>query len=82
LNDSKTQTQEVGLKNVGGTTTILSGSPNSAIALEDSGMSTASMSYSVGASNELVMTFNAPTFGGGGNLNIKVVATLNITEVQ
>jgi hypothetical protein len=28
------------------------------------------------------MTFTAPTFGGAGNLNIKVVATLNITEVQ
>jgi hypothetical protein len=81
LGDSRTQTQEVGIKNVGGTATILSGSPNSSIALEDASMSTAQMNYAVGASQDLQMTFKGPTFAGGGNLNIKVVATLQITEV-
>jgi hypothetical protein len=81
LGDSRTQTQEVGIKNVGGTATILSGSPNSSIALEDASMSTAQMNYAVGASQDLQMTFKGPTFTGGGNLNIKVVATLQITEV-
>jgi hypothetical protein len=80
-NDSKTQTQEIGVKNIGGVTTILSGSPNNGIALEDPSMNTASMSYSVGASNEIVMTFTAPIFAGGGSLTIKAVATLSITEV-
>jgi hypothetical protein len=81
LGDSRTQTQEVGIKNVGGVATILSGSPNSSIALEDASMSTAQMNYAVGASQDLQMTFKGPTFAGGGNLNIKVVATLQITEV-
>jgi hypothetical protein len=81
-NDSKTQTQEIGVKNIGGVTTILSGSPNNGIALEDPSMNTASMSYSVGASNEIVMTFTAPIFAGGGSLTIKAVATLSITEVK
>jgi hypothetical protein len=81
INDSKTQTQEIGVKNIGGVTTILSGSPNNGIALEDPSMNTASMSYSVGASNEIVMTFTAPIFAGGGSLTIKAVATLSITEV-
>jgi hypothetical protein len=80
-NDSKTQTQEIGVKNIGGVTTILSGSPNNGIALEDPSMNTASMSYSVGGSNEIVMTFTAPIFAGGGSLTIKAVATLSITEV-
>ena len=82
LGDTKTQTQEVGLKNIGGTTTILSGSPNNGIALEDPSMNSASISYSVGGSNELTMTFNAPIFAGGGTLVIKVVALVTLTEVS
>jgi hypothetical protein len=82
LGDTKTQTQEVGVKNIAGTTTILTGSPNNSIALEDPSMNSAQMSYSVGASNELAITFTAPIFAGGGNIGVKVVATLQITEVQ
>jgi hypothetical protein len=82
LGDSKTQTQEIGVRNVGGTLSILTGSPNSNIPLEDPSMSTAQMSYSVSGGNALAMTFTAPTYAGGGSLNIKVVATLTITEVK
>jgi hypothetical protein len=82
LGDSKTQTQEIGVRNVGGTLSILTGSPNSNISLEDPSMSTAQMSYSVSGGNALAMTFTAPIYAGGGSLNIKVVATLTITEVK
>jgi hypothetical protein len=81
IGDTKTQTQEVGLKNIGGLNTILSGSPNSGIALEDASMNSASMSYST-PSNNLGMTFTAPTFTGGGTLTIKVVALVTLTEVS
>jgi hypothetical protein len=43
-------------------------------------MSTAQMSYSVSGGNALAITFAAPIYAGGGSLNIKVVATLTITE--
>ena len=82
LGDSKTQTQEVGVKNIAGTLSILGGSPNSSIALEDPGMNTAGMSYTISGGNALAMTFTAPIFAGGGTLTIKVVATLSITEVK
>ena len=82
LGDSKTQTQEIGVRNVGGTLSILTGSPNSNIPLEDPSMSTAQMSYSVSGGNALAMTFAAPIYAGGGSINIKVVATLTITEVK
>jgi hypothetical protein len=82
LGDSKTQTQEVGVRNVAGTLSILTGSPNSGIAIEDPSMNTAGMSYSVSGGNALAMTFAAPIYAGGGALTIKVVATLTITEVK
>jgi hypothetical protein len=82
LGDSKTQTQEVGVRNVAGTLSILTGSPNSGIAIEDPSMNTAGMSYSVSGGNALAITFAAPIYAGGGALTIKVVATLTITEVK
>ena len=81
VGSTKTQTQEVGVRKVGGITTILSGSPNNGIALEDASMSTAQMNYSVGGGQDLLPTFTAPTFSGGGTLTISTTMTMIITEV-
>jgi hypothetical protein len=80
VGDTKTQTQLLGLKKVGGTLTILSGSPINSTALEDSSMSTGAMTYSI-VSGALVPSFTAPTFAGGGSLNIKVNMTMSLTEL-
>jgi hypothetical protein len=81
VGDSKTQTQEVGVKKVGGVTSILTGSPNNNIPLEDPSMSTAQMNYSIGTVQDLLPTFTAPTFIGGGTLTISTTMTMIITEV-
>ncbi len=80
VGDTKTQTQILGLKKVGGTLTILSGSPISTTAIEDTSMSTGTMTYSI-ISGALVPSFTAPTFAGGGSLNIKVNMTMSLTEL-
>jgi hypothetical protein len=81
VGDTKTQTQEVGVRKVGGITSILTGSPNNGIALEDASMNTAQMNYSVGAGQDLLPTFLAPTFAGGGTLTISITMTMILTEV-
>ena len=47
----------------------------------DTSMSTSLMTYTKGASEELGLTFNAPTFAGGGSLTIRVVSKVELVEV-
>jgi hypothetical protein len=82
VGDTKTQTQEIGVRKVGGITTILTGSPNSSIALEDSSMNTAQMLYSVGGSQQIIPTFTGPTFVGGGTLTIKINMVMELCELS
>jgi hypothetical protein len=50
--------------------------------MEDPSMSSAQMTYSVGPSQNIKTTFTAPTFAGGGTVNIKVVAKFSITYIR
>ena len=47
----------------------------------DTSMSTSLMTYTKGASEELGLTFTAPTFAGGGSLTIRVVSKVELVEV-
>jgi hypothetical protein len=47
----------------------------------DTGMATSAITYSVGASGELSITFTAPTFAGGGTLSIRTSAKIELVEV-
>lgn len=47
----------------------------------DTSMSTSLMTYTKGASEELALTFTAPTFSGGGSVTIRVVAKVELVEV-
>jgi hypothetical protein len=39
------------------------------------------MSYSAGASQELAIAFDAPTFTGGGSVTVRVVSKVSLVEV-
>jgi hypothetical protein len=82
VGDTKTQTQEIGVKKVGGTTSILTGSPNNGISLEDPSMNNAQMTYSVGGSQQVIPTFTGPIFAGGGTLTIKINMVMELCELS
>jgi hypothetical protein len=43
-------------------------------------MSTAGLAYSIGGSNNLQLTFTAPTFSGGGTIEIRTTAKVTLIE--
>jgi hypothetical protein len=49
--------------------------------IADTSMGAASMGYSAGASQELALTFTAPTFAGGGSVTCRVVSKVELVEV-
>ena len=49
--------------------------------ISSTSLGTASMSYSAGASQELALTFTAPTFAGGGSVTMRVVSKVELVEV-
>lgn len=80
VGDTITQVQTLGFKRVGGTSSLV-GTANTISTNSNTSMSTASMTYTAGASQELAMTFTAPTFAGGGTITCRVVAKVELTEV-
>jgi len=47
----------------------------------DGGMGTSIMSYTVGASQELALTYTAPIFTGGGTVNIRIISKIDLVEL-
>lgn len=80
VNDTITQIQTLGFKRSGGISSII-GTVNTISTNTDASMSTASLITTAGASNELKLTFTAPTFAGGGSINCRIVARVELTEV-
>lgn len=80
VGDTITQVQTLGFKRLGGTSSLV-GTANTLSTNSNTSMSTASMAYTVGASQELALTFTAPTFAGGGTVTCRVVARVELTEV-
>ena len=76
----KTQNIQIGLKKYSGTSSLV-GSGIYSTAQEDSSMSTSSLALSIGGSQNLRLTFTAPTFVGGGSVTMRVVAKIELTEV-
>lgn len=66
------------MKEVSGTLSIV-GSVTNTAKKNDTSMATASMGYSI-VSNRLRLTFTAPTFSGGGSLEIRVACRLKMVE--
>jgi hypothetical protein len=79
VGDSFMQTDKLLFKRIGGTSSIVGKSTVETI--YDTSMSTTAMLYSAGASQELAITFQAPTFSGGGSITCRVVSKVSLVEV-
>lgn len=81
VGDIITQCNLFAFKKVGGTSSKV-GSTTNVATHSDSSMSTAAMAYAAGGvSQNLIPTFTAPTFVGGGSLVIRVTLKLALTEI-
>lgn len=74
------ETKQLLFKRIGGTSSIVGTVDTSAIK-SDSGMSTASITISAGGSQQMAITFTAPTFAGGGSVTCRVVSKVMLVEV-
>jgi hypothetical protein len=81
VGDTKSQNIEIGFKKVGGVSSLVGGGSFS-IPQEDASMGSASLIPTAGASQQLALTFTAPTFAGGGSVTCRVVAAISLTEVS
>lgn len=80
VGDTIMQVDTFGFKKIGGTSSMV-GSANTLSTNNDTSMATAAMGYTAGTSQELKLTFTAPTFIGGGSVTCRVVAKVELTEV-
>lgn len=79
VGDTIRVTENITLKRVGGTSTILAG-PTNVCTHNDGSMATAAMGYSI-SSGALLPTFTGPTFAGGGTLTIRISMGVKLVEV-
>jgi len=80
VGDTKSQNIEIGFKKVGGVSSLVGGGSYS-ISQEDASMNSASLVATAGGSQQLQLTFTAPTFVGGGSVTCRVVAKIELVEV-
>lgn len=80
VGDTIMQVDTFGFKRISGTSSMV-GSANTLSTNNDTSMATAAMGYTAGTSQELKLTFTAPTFIGGGSVTCRVVAKVELTEV-
>lgn len=78
VGDSFMENQSILFKKVG--ISFIVGS-STEVTFSDTSMTTASMAYTVGASQELALTFAAPSFAGGGSVLINIVSQVELVEV-
>ncbi len=80
VGDCYRETKQLLFKRIGGTSSIVGTVDTSAIK-SDSGMATASMTVTAGASQQMALTFTGPTFTGGGSVTCRVVSKVSLVEV-
>jgi hypothetical protein len=80
VGDCYRETKQLLFKRIGGTSSIVGTVDTSAIK-SDLGMATASITISAGGSQEMAITFTAPTFVGGGSVTCRVVSKVMLVEV-
>lgn len=79
VGDSFMENRNLLFKRVSGTSSVVG--VGTVEIISDTSMATALMTYTAGASQELALTFTAPTFVGGGSLTIRVVSKVILVEV-
>jgi hypothetical protein len=80
IGDCYRETKQLLFKRIGGTSSIVGTVDTSAIK-SDSGMSTAAITISAGGSQQMAITFTAPSFAGGGSVTCRVVSKVSLVEV-
>jgi hypothetical protein len=83
VGDTKVSTDLLAVAKRAGVTTVsahTSAATNSIETIAGS-LTAANITYSAGASQEMAITFTAPTFAGGGSVTMRVVAAISLTEV-
>ena len=81
VGDVITQCNLFGFKEYSETPSII-GSVSNVGTHNDASMATASMTFGAAGTNELTLTFTAPTFAGGGTLTMRVLCKLMITAIE
>ena len=80
VGDCYRETKQLLFKRIGGTSSIV-GTVDTTAVKSDTSMSTSSLTVTAGASQEMALTFTAPTFSGGGSVTVRVVSKVMLVEV-
>lgn len=74
------QTDEIMIKKLKGGFLSIVGTPTVIATNSDASMASCTMNYTVSGYDTLTLTFQGPTFGGGGNLTARVLANIEATQ--
>lgn len=80
IGDAYRETKQLLFKRVGGTSSIV-GTVDTTAIKNDSSLATCALTVTAGASQEMALTFTAPTFAGGGSVTMRVVSKIMLVEV-
>jgi hypothetical protein len=80
VGDCYRETKQLLFKRIGGTSSIV-GTVDTTAVKSDTSMSACAMTVTAGASQEMALTFTAPTFTGGGSVTVRVVSKVSLVEV-
>jgi len=78
--DSWLENETILFKRVLGVSSIVNSASDNL--MFDASMSSCAMAYTIGTSNELKLTFTAPTFIGGGSVILHVASKIELTELK
>jgi hypothetical protein len=74
------ESKQLLFKRIGGTSSIV-GTVDTTAIKSDTGMSTAAITITAGGSQQMAITFTAPTFAGGGSVTCRIVSKVSLVEV-
>lgn len=80
VGDTYSEVKNLLFKRIGGTSSIV-GTVDTSFIKSNAGMSTAALTVTAGASQQMALTFTAPTFAGGGSVTCRVVSKVSLVEV-
>jgi len=79
VGDCYRETKQLLFKRIGGTSSIV-GTVDTTSIKSDTSMSTAALTVTAGASQQMALTFTAPTFAGSGSVTCRIVSKVSLVE--
>jgi len=80
VGDVYSEVKNLLFKRIGGTSSIV-GTVDTSFIKSNTGMSTAGITITAGGSQQMAITFTAPSFAGGGSVTCRVVSKISLAEV-